>query len=233
MLDLLPAFDQQFVDNNGVPLAGGFLYTYLAGTTTPQATYTDASGVTPNTNPIVLNGSGRCTSWVNTGTFKFVLTDSLGDVLLTVDNWQALNTRIASQINVAGALAVINNLSDVQSVFSSLQNLNIAPYSYPTKFTFTNGQSATSLTGEIFSSLTYSSVVYEFEVTQGTTIFANGSFFLQYKNTVWQLVLGDYVGDVHGLTFSLSVVGIAATLQIAEGGLGNGTLKLKKHYFFT
>jgi hypothetical protein len=42
----------QFFDNNGVPLAGGLLYSYAAGTTTPLATYTTSSGVTPNTNPI-------------------------------------------------------------------------------------------------------------------------------------------------------------------------------------
>ena len=34
----------QFFDNNGAPLTGGKLYTYAAGTTTPQATYTSISG---------------------------------------------------------------------------------------------------------------------------------------------------------------------------------------------
>jgi hypothetical protein len=45
----------QFFNNNGVPLAGGKIYTYAAGTTTPQATYTTNSGVTPHSNPIILN----------------------------------------------------------------------------------------------------------------------------------------------------------------------------------
>jgi hypothetical protein len=49
----------QFFDNNGVMLSGGLLYTYAAGTTTPQATYTSISGDVANTNPIVLNSSGR------------------------------------------------------------------------------------------------------------------------------------------------------------------------------
>jgi hypothetical protein len=34
----------QFFDNNGDPLVGGKLYTYAAGTTTPQTTFTSSSG---------------------------------------------------------------------------------------------------------------------------------------------------------------------------------------------
>ena len=49
----------QFFDNNGVPLSGGLIYTYLAGTSTPQATYTSASGTIQNSNPIVLDSAGR------------------------------------------------------------------------------------------------------------------------------------------------------------------------------
>ena len=49
----------QFFDNNGNPLSGGKLYTYAAGTTTPQATYASAAGSTLNTNPIILDAAGR------------------------------------------------------------------------------------------------------------------------------------------------------------------------------
>ena len=43
----------QFFDANGVPLSGGKLYTYAAGTTTPAATFTSVSGATAHTNPFV------------------------------------------------------------------------------------------------------------------------------------------------------------------------------------
>lgn len=72
----------QFFDNNGVPLAGGKLYTYAAGTTTPQATYTSISGATPHTNPIILDSAGRVSSeiWVtSTAFYKFRL-DTANDV---------------------------------------------------------------------------------------------------------------------------------------------------------
>jgi len=49
----------QFFDNNGDPLSGGLLYSYASGTTTPLATYTSSTGLTANTNPIVLDSAGR------------------------------------------------------------------------------------------------------------------------------------------------------------------------------
>jgi hypothetical protein len=59
----------QFFDNSGVPLNGGLLYTYAAGTTTPQTTYSDSTGATPNANPIVLDSAGRVSGevWLTTG----------------------------------------------------------------------------------------------------------------------------------------------------------------------
>ena len=50
-VNLAPVPKLQF-SQNGVPLAGGKLYTYAAGTMTKQATYIDSTGVTPNSNPI-------------------------------------------------------------------------------------------------------------------------------------------------------------------------------------
>ena len=52
----------QYFDNSGLPLANGKLCTYLAGTLTPLATYTDATLVTVNTDPVLLNAAGRPTS---------------------------------------------------------------------------------------------------------------------------------------------------------------------------
>ena len=80
----------QFFDNNGVPLAGGLIYTYAAGTTTPQATYTSNSGSIAQANPIVLDASGRVPSgeiWLTQLlTYKFVLQTSGGTTIGTYDN---------------------------------------------------------------------------------------------------------------------------------------------------
>jgi len=80
---------QQFFDNNGVPLSGGLLYTYQAGSSTPLATYTDVNGTTANANPIVLNSSGRLDNevWLTYGfNYKFVLKTSAATTLGTYDN---------------------------------------------------------------------------------------------------------------------------------------------------
>ena len=83
---LSPAAKMQFTDITGAPLVGGFLYTYIAGTTTPLATYTDSSGVTSNPNPVVLNARGEASVWLGANTYKFKLTDSNNNEIWTVDN---------------------------------------------------------------------------------------------------------------------------------------------------
>lgn len=80
---------QQFFDNNGVPLSGGLIYTYQAGSTTPFTTYTTYNGTIPNSNPIVLDASGRAPQeiWLQTGyNYKFVIQTSTGVTLQTLDN---------------------------------------------------------------------------------------------------------------------------------------------------
>jgi len=80
----------QLFDNNGVPLAGGKIYTYAAGTTSPLPSYTDSTGGTAHTNPIILNSAGRVLGgeiWVLGSTnYKFVVTTSTDVLIITLDN---------------------------------------------------------------------------------------------------------------------------------------------------
>lgn len=55
----LPAPILQFFDNNGVPLSGGSLSTFAAGTTTALATFSDPGLTTPNPVVITLDTAGR------------------------------------------------------------------------------------------------------------------------------------------------------------------------------
>lgn len=87
---LMPLPKQQYLSALGTPLVGGNLYTYAAGTTNPKATYTDAAGTVPQPNPIPLNARGEPASpifW--SGSYKVELRDALGNVIYTVDNYNA------------------------------------------------------------------------------------------------------------------------------------------------
>lgn len=85
--NLSPVLRQRFFDANGNPLAGGKIYTYQAGTSTPQATYTDSTGATPNANPVVLDSNGYAPIWFNTAfSYKVIVKDSSDVTIFTEDN---------------------------------------------------------------------------------------------------------------------------------------------------
>lgn len=89
----------QAFDTNGKPLNAGLLYTYAAGTTSPQSTYTTSSGLVANANPIVLGVDGRPQSsgniveiWLTSGAaYKFTLTDILNNQISVNDNLTGTN----------------------------------------------------------------------------------------------------------------------------------------------
>lgn len=92
-MNLAPILKHQFSDSNGNPLVGGKLFSYQAGTTTPQATYTDISGVTPNANPVVLDSAGECSLWLDPSlSYKFIMQDVNSSIQWTVDNIVGLLT---------------------------------------------------------------------------------------------------------------------------------------------
>jgi len=86
---LTPTPKQQIYGSDGNPLVGGKIYTYAAGTTTPLATFTDAGGLTANTNPIILNSLGQANIWLGSSSYKFSVFTSADVLLYTVDNINA------------------------------------------------------------------------------------------------------------------------------------------------
>ncbi len=115
-MNLPPVLRQRYLDSDGNPLAGGKLYTYQAGTTTPQATYTDSTGGTPSANPIILDANGEAAMWVNPSfSYKFVLKNSSDVTQWTVDNVVGLltnNSVVTAAINdLAVTTGKINDLA--------------------------------------------------------------------------------------------------------------------------
>jgi len=128
----------QFFDNNGNILSGGKLYTYTAGTTTPQATYTDSTGGTPNTNPIVLNAAGRTAQaiWLTEGvSYKFVLMTSANVVIGTYDDVAGINDFSIEGIawtDVTGTPTTLSGYGITDALSSATAAATYAPIASPT-----------------------------------------------------------------------------------------------------
>lgn len=95
------------LDANGNPLAGGKLFSYMAGTSTPQPTYADAGGASPNTNPVILDSTGQAKIFLSPSlNYKFILQDASGVQQWSVDNI-AGNPFIAPVSSVFGRTGAI------------------------------------------------------------------------------------------------------------------------------
>lgn len=74
-------------DNSGNLAIGGKIYTYVAQTSTPIATYTDSGAMSMNTNPIILDSRGECQIWVDpTLSYRYEAFDINNVPLWTQDN---------------------------------------------------------------------------------------------------------------------------------------------------
>ena len=107
---LAPFTRQQYFLNNGSFAAGGQVFTYAAGSSTPIATFT-ATGAT-NSNPVILDSRGSCDIWLqpNVG-YKLTVTDPAGNVFpgYPIDNiigGQQLTLYAGVDIGVASAYIV-------------------------------------------------------------------------------------------------------------------------------
>ena len=105
MAKLSPVFQDAQFDSNGNLLVGGKIYTYVAGSSTPLASYTDEAGGTAQSNPIILNARGEVDDpiWLTEGqSYKLRLFDAannfirefdditgVGDNSVTLDQWIA------------------------------------------------------------------------------------------------------------------------------------------------
>lgn len=154
-----------FADADGAPLAGGKVYTYLAGTTTPQAAYTDSTLTVPLANPVILDSAGRATIWLS-GFYKIVVTDASDVLISTTDNITAtgsggdMTKAVYDPINIAQQLVGL-------TANQVLSNKTLAA---PNIIGVSNGSAANSgSVGEVISSAVASGA----GVALSTTVTAN------------------------------------------------------------
>jgi len=148
----------QFFSNNGVPLAGGLLYTYLAGTSTPAATYTSSSGITALANPIVLDSAGRVPTgeiWLTDGiSYKFVLNSATDTLIATWDNINGINSNYVAYTAqqetataTAGQTVFTTTLSYIPATNNLAVYVNGSKQIVTTNYAETNSNTVTFLTG--------------------------------------------------------------------------------------
>jgi len=213
---IMPTPFQVFLDSNGNPISGGKVCTYIAGTTTPTATYTDAALTIPNGNPIVTDIAGRFTAYLAlNASYKFIYQNNdgtantcNGTVIKTVDNVSAVPvgsaaldiTGTAGETLTAGQAVYLSDGSggktagqwfkaDSANTYSStLPEVGFVPSS------ITSGSAGTirligSVTG--LSSLTIGSTYYIGTAGATTSTAPNNARALGVADTTSSLVLKD------------------------------------------
>jgi hypothetical protein len=115
----------QFLDNSGNVLTGGKIFTYAAGTTTPQVTYTTNAGNIPHPNPIILDAAGRIPSggeiWLTDGLiYKFILRDANDVLIATYDGITGINSNFVA----------FTNQQEIQTATAGQTVFNLTTMSY-------------------------------------------------------------------------------------------------------
>lgn len=211
-----PVPRQTFFANDGMPAAGGFLYTYAAGTTTPLTTYSNQALSVAISNPICLNSAGRPQAsaldstevniYLSAANYKFLLTNSVGTTLWTSDNVYAVQSAVLPATFTVGSVLYANTTSTVAgladvaagSVLAS-GGLNTAPAytANPSVTTITTTGKLIGGTGVDISGASAGQIV--FPATQNPS--SNTRTLDDYREFTWTPVIGG-VGGTSGQVYT-------------------------------
>ena len=131
MSRVIPAF-AQFFDGAGDPLVDGWLQFLESGSNnTDKNTYADSDQIIANTNPVQLDGEGRCPNVFGTGAYRVISfhndpedEETPGEQVQMFDPVSAPLTALSSTVNSSGFAAysalITYGLSDI--VLSGVDN---------------------------------------------------------------------------------------------------------------
>lgn len=209
----------QFLDNSGNVLTGGKIYTYAAGTTTNQATYTNATGTVAHPNPIILDAAGRVPTgeiWLTDSLlYKFVLKDSNDVLIATYDNISGINSNF---VNYA-VQEEIQTATAGQTVFT-LTTVNYTP-------------GTNSLSVFVDGVNQYDGVSYAYVETNSTTVtFTSGLHVGALVKFTTAIILSSGVTNADLVTYTPPFTGgvtttvenkLAQTISVKDfGAVGDG-----------
>lgn len=163
---ILPNAKTTFLGADGKPLAAGTVDFYIPSTTTRKTTWQDQAATIPNTNPVVLDGSGRALILGN-GAYRQVVKDRNGNLV-----WDQVT-------NSAGAGG-----SGATTVGDGTAVGTVLPYSgfvAPNNYAFAYGQE--------LSRTTYSRLLAAITLTQNITCISGNATLTTISDTT-QLNVG-------------------------------------------
>jgi microcystin-dependent protein len=232
----------QFFTSTGLPLNGGYLYTYQAGSSTPLTTYTDVTGTISNANPITLGTDGRPQTeiWLTQGlSYKFVLTDSANNQIQTYDNLYGILQQAPSVTGTvpSGLIAIWSG--SVGSIPSGWVLCNGANGTPDLRNSFILGAGNSYSVGQTGGTSS---------ITIGQTNLPNVNFnatstvtdpgHTHTSNAITDIVVSNGIPDgVSGSTYALrtatinnAVTGITVATTVASGGSGTAINSLPPYY---
>ena len=167
-VNLSPLFNAQTVFGpTGIPLAGGQIYTYLAGSSTPLATYTTSAGNIANANPIILGSDAKLPSelWLTAGSsYKFVVQDANSNQVATYDNIYGI---LQQPSGLPGSVAQV-----VTATFNSRSTTTSSTY---VNTVLTASITPTASTSKIIITASASCYIYNYDNEQDLRINRNGT----------------------------------------------------------
>ena len=222
-----PYFNVQFRLDSGAVAASYKLYTYLAGTLTPAATYTDQAGTVPNANPIILDSHGRCALWRTDGTqYDFQLTDPSD----TPVSGQAFDDVLGVPIPSATAYMPLAGGTFTGAVLlagNATANLNPTPLQQVNTLIPSVAKPASTVTvtdaGGYFAGTNVESVLQEIGPGIPPDQTSNGGKFLQTDGSAlsWAEVLSGTLGSSASMTFANGLIvkwGTTASIPVDTSG---------------
>lgn len=240
--------------NAGVPVSGGKLFTYIAGTTTKQATYADNLGATPLPNPIILDTQGRPTTNGSTVTpifgtvgqsYKFVLSNSTDTDPPTSPIWTADNEVIPDTLNITAYASIASStlsLINTQLVDPNGKTALTVSAGNANAVNYVNIQDAATGSGVQVQALGSDSNINISLLAKGTgTAFAVGSKFtsvaaggqaaFNVNNSSTYVNNYDVIGGATGIAPVLSAQGSDSNINALIRAKGTGIVDIQQPVF--
>lgn len=203
-VQLAPDPKYQFSDQNGNPLPGGKLCTYVTGTNTPQATYTDFTGMVQNANPTILDAAGRANVWWDSSKIYRAVLRTAGNTTTCADGvvqWTVDGISVSGVISIGNLPPLFTTTAVGTSVTFTLSNA-------PAHTLFGNFTGASGPP-------TYGAVGTDTQVTYNNTATMRGSAGLTWIEATHTLIITNLTNNgftnIRGGSIGFAAGGVATT----------------------